>query len=155
MISSILLFFGKYGIFLLIVISLINYKKERKTLIAFILSTIVSYAISAFYYTPRPFVKESFAPLIAHSANSSFPSKNASVGFSLSFSTFKTSNMLGMVSLAIAILMSVGRVYAGIHYLTDIIAGVVIGALCSYAAYSKTTDNILRKNKILKKIFLS
>jgi len=151
-IGNTLLFFAQYGIYIIIIISLLNFKKEARSLIAVALSLIISYGISSLFYAPRPFVKQNFMPLIPHSANSSFPSHHASAGFALSSSTYYTNTVLGVVSAAIALLMSIGRIYAGLHSPADIIAGVIIGALCAMAAYSKTTEKLLKKSKFLKKI---
>jgi len=149
MISEMLIFFGQYGIFLIIIVSLLNFKNEAKSLIALALSLAISYGISAFFYVPRPFVAGKYSPLIPHSASTSFPSHHSSAGFALSFSTFNTNTILGLVSSAIAILMVIGRVYAGLHSNIDIIGGLLIGAFCAIFAYSRFTDNIIKK--IVKK----
>ena len=153
MLAETLLFFAQNGIYLVLIISLINsiinFKNEAKSLIALALSLAISYSISSLFYVPRPFVKDHFIPLIPHAPDSSFPSHHSSAGFALSASTFNTNEILGIVSAAISVLMVLGRVYAGLHSSLDIMAGVIIGGLCAIFAYSKFVDNIL--NRVFKR----
>ena len=148
-----LIFFGQYGIFLIIAISIASviadYKSGIKQAIALALSLAISYGLSSTFYVPRPFVKNNSIPLIPHEASSSFPSHHASAGFALAFSTLSASKILGIISSAIAVLMSIGRVYAGLHSGIDIIGGLIIGVICAIFAYSKFTDRLI--GKIIKK----
>jgi undecaprenyl-diphosphatase len=154
MIDQLMIFFAQNGIYLIIIISLINaamsFKNEAKSLIAIALSLAISYSISSLFYVPRPFVSGNFQPMIPHAPNSSFPSHHASAGFAMSFSTFNTNTMLGLVSSAIAVLMAIGRIYVGLHSKADIYGGLLIGGLCAIFAYSKFVDKIL-KNVFFKK----
>lgn len=147
MISETLLFFAQYGIFLIIILSLLNFRNEAKSLVSLGLAVAVSYAISFCFYSPPPFVQGGFEPLIPHGPSSSFPSHHASAGFALSASTFNTNTALGLISSAVAVLMSIGRVYAGIHSKIDIVGGLLIGAFCAIFAYSKFADNLAKKLK--------
>ncbi len=149
MITEILVFFANYGIFFIIIISLLNFKNEFKSLIAVGLSLAISYGISAMFYVPRPFVNGNFTPLIPHDASSSFPSRHASAGFAMSASTFNSNTILGLISAAVATLMSIGRIYAGLHSQADIVFGVLIGGGCAIFAYSKFMENLL--NRIFKR----
>ena len=63
----------------------------------------------------------------------------------MSFSTFNTNTILGLVSSVIAVLMSVGRMYAGLHSNIDIIGGLLIGAFCAIFAYNKFVDKVIVK----------
>jgi len=150
MIAEALVFFGQYGIFFIIIISLLNFKNEAKSLIALGISLAISYSLSAVFYVPRPFVSGNFNPLIPHAPDSAFPSHHASAGFAMSFSTFNTNAALGIISSAVAILMVIGRIYAGLHTKTDVTVGVLIGGLCAIFAYSKLMDRAINflENKI-------
>jgi len=147
MIGEVLVFFGQYGIFFIILISLINFRREARTLIALGLSLAVSYLLGAFFYSPRPFVSGHFQPLIPHAPNNGFPSHHAAAGLAMSFSTLNTNTVLGAISFIFSVLMVIGRVYAGIHSKTDVIAGIIIGGLCAIFAYS---DFMSRKLNFLK-----
>ncbi len=81
---------------------------------------------------PRPFLDGSGAhPLIAHSADSSFPSDHAIVAFAIAVSLLLWNRRLGSVGLAVAALLCVARVSVGVHYPTDVIAGGTLGAMAA------------------------
>jgi undecaprenyl-diphosphatase len=153
MIEQLMIFFAQNGIYLIIIISLINamisFKNEAKSLIALVLSLAIAYAISSLVYVPRPFVSGNYQPIAPHAPNSSFPSHHATAGFALSVSTFNTNTILGLISSLIAVIMVIGRIYVGWHSKIDIYAGLFIGSVCSIIAYSKFVDNIIRK--VIKK----
>lgn len=68
---------------------------------------------------------------------SSFPSDHAVVCFCLAASLWFVSRRLGTLALIYAFVISLPRVYMGIHYPTDILAGALVGigvaALCNIA----------------------
>lgn len=66
---------------------------------------------------------------------SSFPSDHATLFFCLATALWMTSRRLGIVAMCHALfVVTLPRVYAGIHYPTDIIAGAMLG--CSAASLS-------------------
>lgn len=78
----------------------------------------------------RPFVRHGFAPLISKRADDpSFPSNHAGGAFALAVALGWWMPGLWGVSLLLAVLLAAARVYAGLHYVTDVIAGAVIGSL--------------------------
>lgn len=144
MLSPLLLFFARYGLLLILALNLANVKRELKaTPLAIALAYGLNLLIRAFVYVPRPFVALEFEPAIAHAVTSSFPSGHAVAGFALAFSTFATRPALGALSLTIAVLMSAGRVLAGLHWPADVVAGLVIGALFAYLASLPRTTALL------------
>ncbi len=79
----------------------------------------------------------SLAPsLSTHWEQSSFPSDHAALFFALAFSLFYASRRLGIIVLTYVIVaISFPRVYNGVHYATDILAGAGI-ALCSVILFN-------------------
>lgn len=145
MLEQILLFFAKEGIYLVLILSLLNFKREAKTIIALGLSMAIAYAISTIFYVPPPFVQGHYQPLIPHAPTSSFPSHHSAVAFTMSFSTFNTNTILGLASSVISVLIVIGRLYAGLHYKIDVIGGLFIGGFCAIFAYSSFVDNLIKK----------
>ncbi|GGI96293.1 phosphatase PAP2 family protein [Streptomyces brasiliensis] len=59
----------------------------------------------------------------------SFPSNHAAVAAAAAVALFFVSRRLGAVAVVAASAMSVSRVWIGVHYPHDVVAGVVVGAL--------------------------
>lgn len=85
------------------------------------------------YGRARPFTALGVTPLIAHEATPSFPSSHATVMFTVAFATWQMRKKWGYWFLALATLTSIARVYALLHYPSDIIFGAVLGALAVLA----------------------
>jgi membrane-associated phospholipid phosphatase len=64
---------------------------------------------------------------------SSFPSDTAVMFFTLAAGLYGVSRSIGLMAmLFVAFIMCFPRAYVGYHYPTDILAGILIGALCAY-----------------------
>lgn len=84
---------------------------------------------------PRPFELEPMQALIEHEPGESFPSNHAAGGFALAVGGWH----LGFVAyllLALAIWLAAARIYCGLHYPSDVIAGAASGAVVGYACNS-------------------
>lgn len=91
----------------------------------------VDFIISLIYFRLRPFVALGFDPLISESSLSkSFPSDHAAAAWALAASLWfhrkKFRLTYGVVLMAV--LVALGRVLAGVHYLGDVLAGATVGA---------------------------
>lgn len=79
----------------------------------------------------RPFRAEHHKPLIHMPVETpSFPSAHATLAFSLA-TVFVHNPVLFSFAILIAIAVALGRVAVGVHYLSDIIAGAIVGLLVS------------------------
>lgn len=95
--------------------------------LAIILSRgIVTTALHFFYNHPRPFDFYSFTPLIGESG-SSFPSGHAAWFFALAMTVWYANRKWGTWFFICAFLISIARMYAGVHWPLDIIGGALIG----------------------------
>lgn len=65
----------------------------------------------------------------------SFPSSHATVAFALAMSVFLFNRTWGIPMLVAAFLVSWGRVFVGVHYPSDVVAGAILGMLGSYIIY--------------------
>lgn len=78
----------------------------------------------------RPFVSLGYEPLIAKNPKDpSFPSNHAGGAFALGTSLALSFPHIMAVSFCLALLIVLARLYAGLHYLTDVVAGGTIGAV--------------------------
>lgn len=87
---------------------------------------IVTTTIHFLYNEPRPFLVYGFTPLIAESG-SSFPSGHAAWFFALALVVWFTNRRWGWWLLGGATLMAIARVYVGVHWPLDVVAGAAIG----------------------------
>jgi undecaprenyl-diphosphatase len=65
---------------------------------------------------------------LSHSHDPSFPSDHASAAFGIAFGIYFVDRRVGRLFLVVAALIAAGRVVVGAHYLTDVLASVVVGA---------------------------
>lgn len=65
----------------------------------------------------------------------SFPSNGAACEFAISFGVFMVNKRLGTVLLILSSLWSLSRVYAGVHYFSDILGGIVIAGFITLFTY--------------------
>ncbi|MFN8112292.1 MAG: phosphatase PAP2 family protein [Solirubrobacterales bacterium] len=76
----------------------------------------------------RPFADGSGThALIAHSADSSFPSDHAIVAFAIAASLLFWNRRVGVAAFAVAALVCLARVSVCVHYPTDVLVGAAVG----------------------------
>ena len=85
---------------------------------------------------PRPFVSfTDIQILIPTPSEYSFPSGHTSSSFAAAAVFYRhLPKKLGVPSVVLAGLIGFSRLYVGVHYPTDVIAGVIMGILLSYMA---------------------
>ena len=94
----------------------------------------VTTIINGMVERPRPFVDNDLTLLFYSPTDPSFPSNTASVGFALATAVFLRHRRLGGALYALAFCWAFARVYAGVHYPTDVLAGAVIGVMGALGA---------------------
>ncbi len=136
-------FFGHYFPYivgLLLIIQLLFEKNKLlrwRTFAIVALSTILSRGlvveiIRFFVHRLRPFMALNLQPFIADVNDPSFPSGHATFFFALAFALILIKYRHGWYYFLAAILISLGRVMAGVHWPSDILAGAIIGFLCAW-----------------------
>jgi undecaprenyl-diphosphatase len=75
---------------------------------------------------------------------SSFPSDHAVLAFCIATGLWMVSRRLGTLALAYAFVTNVPRIYAGIHYPTDFIAGALLGVAMASLSGTPTFRNAAR-----------
>jgi undecaprenyl-diphosphatase len=82
--------------------------------------------LNVFYFRPRPFTLLPTQLLFYAPHDSSFPSNAATIAFAVAFGVFFVNRKAGGWLLAMASVLSLARVYVGVHYPSDILGGAAI-----------------------------
>jgi len=152
-------YMGSTIVILFLVTSLFMWQEhKRKFLVPFWLalvsSAFVSYLLKIIVARPRPNILLNIIPLVG-SSGFSFPSGHAAVTFSALPVMNKEYPQLKYVWTTAAVLVALSRVYLGVHYLSDVIFGAVLGYCCGWFFleakkrewFKKIIDNIQRKSR--------
>ncbi len=149
--DSLAIFFAEnfqYFIVLLLISFLaVNYRKYLKMVITALFAAIfsrfvITEIIRFIFPRSRPFIDNNVNLLVSHNpGESSFPSGHASFFFALATVVYFYNKKLGAAFFVFAFLISISRVFAGIHWPSDILAGAIVGIFSGWVI-----------NKIFKKI---
>lgn len=94
-------------------------------------SSLISHAIAARLNFPRPFVLGLVPAYIGHSDSAALPSTHATVMFAVAFAFLLRQRLrgAGLVLLALAAATGWARIYVGVHFPFDILAGIGLAGL--------------------------
>ena len=107
-------------------------KREQalRAFVAVLIAWIIAQMLKNLLPTTRPFLLNGEFPLtITMHTDNSFPSGHSAVAFSLAITVWLHNKKLGFFYLAAAFLVGIGRVFANVHYLLDIVVGGLLGSL--------------------------
>jgi undecaprenyl-diphosphatase len=135
---------GNSGL-LWIVVSLIFlcFKRTRKAgllaLFAMLLGLLCNnYILKNLIARPRPWLTVTgLLPLMTPPDPNSFPSGHTCAAFAAAGIWWRTlpRRWMGVAAIAAAALMGFSRVYVGLHYPTDVLAGMCVGLICACAVF--------------------
>jgi undecaprenyl-diphosphatase len=93
------------------------------------IAMVTNQAISHLWERPRPFAAHRALThlLSAPSPDPSFPSDHAAAAFAIAFAVLAFSRRAGTLLLAAATLIGLSRIALGLHYPSDVLAGMVVG----------------------------
>lgn len=89
--------------------------------------------------------------LVAPESSYSFPSGHTSSSFAAAFALTRAYGKKGALAYIPAVLIAVSRVYVGVHYPSDVLAGMIVGTVVALAVYmllqKYVKTDFIRKNK--------
>ncbi|MBW0762949.1 undecaprenyl-diphosphatase [Mammaliicoccus lentus] len=142
--NPIMIFFAKYMKYFLlfgIIMYWFTRKRENRIMIissifAFVVAEVFGAIAGAIHSNNQPFAELSNVnQLIGHVIDNSFPSDHAIEFFSICITFLLFKKNLRYVWLAIAILVSISRVWVGVHYPADILVGAILGIIGAALCY--------------------
>lgn len=99
---------------------------------------------------PRPWLDWPIVPLVTEKDPNSFPSGHTCAAFAAAMVWVRTlpQKRDRVIVAVMAVLMGLSRLYVGVHYPTDVLAGAVIGSLCAWAAWKAYQLYSDRKDRV-------
>ena len=162
---------GDKGLFwIVLTLILLCFKKTRRMGVICALSMaigllITNVAIKNLVARPRPYREDMIQGLrliIEEQKDWSFPSGHTTNSLATAWVIFRRTTLsrtggvigrfLGILALALAILISLSRLYVGVHYPTDVIGGVIIGIFSAEVAIALWKIIYRRNKRLLKRI---
>ncbi|MGQ9469084.1 MAG: phosphatase PAP2 family protein [Nitrososphaerales archaeon] len=144
---------GFFWLLFTIVLWVYGEAKERRfaifLAIAVIISGILGLALKAILYRPRPYELLTGINLLGlEEYGSSFPSGHSFRAFAGSTLMFRSYGRIASPLLALSLAVALSRIYLGVHYPTDVIAGALLGLTVANLIFISTKRPSLPIDKI-------
>lgn len=115
----------------LAIIAIIFYSRKKKAVIHSAVSAFIGILISEiiksipYLYRARPFIENKANLLVTGYPTSSFPSGHTIFSFALATPLIYFNKKLGIIALVIAFFVGLSRIFVGVHYPSDVLAGII------------------------------
>lgn len=107
-----------------------------KTLIALSISSLISRFIKAYVNRVRPFIKHTNLNIKKIGIDEySFPSGHTTAAFSIAIINSLFFPGIAVASILLACCVGISRIYLGVHYPTDVLAGTFLGSITSVLVF--------------------
>jgi undecaprenyl-diphosphatase len=111
----------------------------------FLLAEIVGKLAGKLYSNNQPFAElENVNKLMGHEIDNSFPSDHTILFFAFCISFYLFNRKTGLLWVIAAFLVGFSRIWVGVHYPADVIAGAVISIIAALFVY-----RAVRKNRFI------
>lgn len=142
-------------IFIALSLVMLLYKPTRRAgalaLGAMLLGLLVTnVTIKPLISRPRPWLDWPIIPLVTERDPNSFPSGHTCAAFAagLSWARALPWRWGRLAAVVLAVLMGLSRLYVGVHYPSDVLAGALIGSLCAWVVWKAYQGYEDRKNRV-------
>lgn len=140
--DGIFIFLNSYSLWVFAGVLVICFFAKRRLFWFALLATLISRGllkevISFLYSRPRPFEGLEKVNLLIDTDHlrSSFPSGHASFLFAVAFSVYLFNKKFGVILILLAGIFSFLRIFAGVHYPSDILGGVIVAGVSVFLVY--------------------
>ncbi|WP_291575512.1 phosphatase PAP2 family protein [Clostridium sp. UBA4548] len=122
-------------------VTLLSENKDIKhlgilTSLSILTSTFITHFIKRFINRIRPYINFPHLNIKKIGVDDySFPSGHTTAAFSIGVSIALCYTSIAIIALALSLLVGVSRVYLGVHYPSDVAAGVFVGTFSSYCMF--------------------
>lgn len=100
------------------------------SVVALPLTIVAMFILNSLYDNPRPDVVRDFEPLFQHwFAGNGFPSSHATMTALIACVMYVFNRRIGLFLFFISILVSLARVYFGLHHFIDIVGGIFLAII--------------------------
>lgn len=129
---------GNAGIFwIVLTLALLCFKKTRTAGLCSAIAMLISFGLNNLLLKnliarQRPYeVIEGLTILVKEEHDLSFPSGHAATAFASVIAMYRLLPKKASIAfLVLAVLISLSRLYVGVHYPTDVLAGIILGSIC-------------------------
>jgi len=137
------IFFAQYFeyvlVFCLFLFLAIKFKQYWKMVLQAIISAILARLVIVnfirwIWQRPRPFVENNVNLLITHNT-AAFPSGHAAFFFAISTIVYFYNKKAGLLFFLASFLICLARIFIGIHWPSDILAGAAVGIFSGWLIY--------------------
>jgi undecaprenyl-diphosphatase len=118
------------GVFLTPEYKIVAVKSAIVSIVAACIGRIANEPVARLASRSRPFEELRFAPLAEHGRGKSFPSNHSTGAFALAIGCAHVPGY-NIVLLVLAVLLAMSRIYCGLHYASDVLAGAIHGILAA------------------------
>jgi undecaprenyl-diphosphatase len=121
-----------------------NQRAVLRAAVALILSGALVGLCNMLHFRDRPFRYHEVNLLFYYPTDSSFPSNSAAVVFSFAITIWLRNRRWGWPMAALAAGFALSRVYCGVHYPADVLAGFALGAASAWllTRYGRWLDRL-------------
>jgi membrane-associated phospholipid phosphatase len=153
---------GQVELYLLIIpLILWCYDKKLGLRIIFLLTicTVINAMFKILFHTPRPYWISSEVKALTSDSSFGMPSGHAqtSVTFLGYISAWFNKTYIWVICITLIILVAISRIYLGVHFFTDIIAGWIFALiiLLVFLQYENSVTEWFSRKKIIIRFFLA
>jgi undecaprenyl-diphosphatase len=113
---------------------------------------LLAFVMHQLWARPRPYVTHAIAHPWSNATDPSFPSDHTTVSFAIAWVVFAFSRRVGALFLALAAVISIGRLFIAAHYPGDVATGVLVGGLAALIVVRLLRPFVVRVVKTVERL---